>query len=150
MSHIESFDNLDDMFAKMGEMEDEANARLTPGQIRLRDDLTRITYWVRAIPDWDLVVYGRAETVDVLRSAGVSFDPIENRARGYLTGTAFSATEPTGEFGDTHVADVVPINALVFEAARYHGWPTWSMLHEDEYRILAQSLAIAERKSLGR
>jgi|SRR4051812_12536479 hypothetical protein len=148
--YVQSFDSLDDMMAAMAAAEDIANARLTPGQIALRDDMGHTRYWARALPDYDLVVYGRAETTGYLATCGVGFDPTDNRERGYLTGTAFSAWEPGGEFGDTHVADVIPIDFLVFESAKAKGWPTYSMLHEDERcRSLARMLAISERQALG-
>lgn len=149
MSHVESFDNMDEAAAYMAAHEDMANAQLSPGQIALRDDTGHTRHWARAIPDWDLVIYGEAESIDTLRANGVEFDPVDNRERGYLTGTAYSAHEPTGEYGDTHVFDVIPITARVYRLAETLGWPTYSMLHEEEYRTLAALLAGAEREALG-
>jgi hypothetical protein len=150
MTHIESFDNMDEMAAFMAAAEDTANAHLTPGQIALRDDMGHTRYWVRAIPDWDLVVYGRAETTGYLAACGVGFDTTDNRERGYLTGTGYSVAEPSGEYGDTHVADVIPISERVFLLAKSLGWPSYSMLHEGENRTLAALLAASERVAMGR
>jgi hypothetical protein len=150
VTHIQSFDNMDEMAAFMAANEDMANAHLTPGQIALRDDLTVTRYWVRAIPDWDLVIYAKAETVDALRTAGVGFDPIDNRTRGYLTGTAYSATSESGEWGDTHVSQVIPISHTVFLLAQSLEWPTYSMLREGDNITLAALLAAAEREAMGR
>jgi len=146
--HVQSFDNLDDMMAAMAANEDMANAQLTPGQIALRDDTGHTRYWVRAIPDWDLVIYGEADTILTLKAAGVGFDPVDNRERGYLTGRGYSAHEPTGEYGDTHVFDVIPISDTVFRLAKTLEWPTYSMLFEEEYRTLAALLAESERLAL--
>lgn len=147
--HVQSFDNLDEMTAYMAAQEDMANGQLSPGQIALRDDVETTRYWVRAIPDWDLVIYGKADTVADVRASGVDFDPVDNRERGYLTGTAYSASEPEGEYGDTHVFDVIPITDMVFRLAQGLGWPTYSMLHEREMVPLARALAESERLALG-
>ena len=149
MTHVESFDSMDEAMAAMAAHEDMANAQLTPGQIALRDDKDHTRHWVRAIPDWDLVIYGEADTILVLTAAGVGFDPVDNRERGYLTGTGYSAHQPEGEYGDTHVFDVIPITDTVFRLAQTLEWPTYSMLHEEEYRTLAALLAGAEREALG-
>lgn len=142
--------DLDGMFAAMADMEDAANARLTPGQIRLRDNTTETVYWARAMPDWDLVIYGvvppNAET-----QKGAGFDVNENRARGYLTGVAYSsAVGVDGEPGDTHVADVIPIAAETFEVARMLGFPDWTGLRDPANMPLGVTLAAHERESLGR
>jgi hypothetical protein len=149
MTHVEGFDNLDDMFAAMGAAEDVANHRLSPGQERLRDNTLVTGYWAQALPDIDLVVYGKtppsAET-----QVGAGFDVAENRARGYLTGIGFSADCPYGEGGDTHVSQVVPITERVFVMAQLLRFPTYSMLREDYNIILGVALAECERLSLGR
>lgn len=136
--------SMDGMFAAMAEMEDAANLRLTPGQIALRDDVENTRYWARPMVDEDVVIFGVAQPVFIVeRSAG--FDATENRKRGYLTGTAYSAWLERGEYGDTHVSQVVPIPEDVFRAAQALNWPTFSMLREVEQRDLALSLARAER-----
>jgi hypothetical protein len=147
MTHVEGFDNLDEMFASMAAHEDEANRRLLPGQVRLRDDAENETFWAQPAPDIDLVIYGVAQpTFVVQRSA--DFDAADNRERGYLTGTAYSAATgaETGEYGDTHVSQVIPITRTVFRLAQTLGWPDWSRLVNDpECRTLGALLAKAEQ-----
>lgn len=148
--HVQSFDNLDEMTAYMAAQEDMANGQLSPGQIALRDDVETTRYWVRAIPDWDLVIYGKADTVADVRASGVDFDPVDNRERGYLTGTAYSAAvSDRGESGDTHVAEVIPISAATFALAQEHGFPDWNRLRHPSHHALGRALATAEHEALG-
>jgi hypothetical protein len=145
---IQSFDNMDEMMAAMAANEDEANRHLTPGQIRLRDADTEPGYWAQALPGIDLVVYGIAESKSALITREVGFDVHDNRERGYLTGLAYSAAAPTGEFGDTHVSQVIPIGSVVFVMAEHLGWPTFTQLANgtESTRTLGQSLARAEMR----
>jgi len=87
--HVQSFGSMDEMMATMAAAEDEANPHLTPGQIRMRDDIVSTTYWAQALPDIDVVIYGRTPPVAETQK-GADFDVADNRERGYLTGTAFS------------------------------------------------------------
>jgi hypothetical protein len=95
------------------------------------------------------VIYGTTPPVAETQ-VGAGFDVADNRSRGYLTGTAFSAWEPDGEGGDTHVSVAIPISRTVFLLAKVLDWPTYSMLREGENIVLGALLADAERKSLGR
>jgi len=144
MSHVQGFDSMDEMFEVMQAAEDEANASLTPVQVALRDQTEDTVYWVRAIPDWDLVIYGivppNAET-----QKGADFNVNENRARGYLTGTAYSAAGENGEPGDTHVSQVIAVSEETFRLAQMLGWPTFSMLREPENFALGHRLYLHER-----
>jgi len=139
-------DELDGMFAAMADMEDSANARLTPVQVALRDATEQHVYWAQAIPEWDLVIYGvvppNAET-----QKGAGFDVDENRKRGYLTGTAYStATGEHGESGDKHVSEVIAISEETFQLARDLGFPDWSqLLHNSENLPLGMRLALHEK-----
>lgn len=146
--HIESFDSLDDMFARMDALTEAANERLTPGQIMLRDDVDNTRYWAQPVPDQDLVVFGVAQP-NFLVKRSASFDVDENRARGFLTGTAYDVhTGPSnGEYGDTHVSQVVPINRETFEAAQAAGFPSWSMLGTSKFIELGRVLAQFEKRS---
>lgn len=141
--------DLDGMFAAMQDMEDAANANLTPGQIRLRDNTDATSYWVRAVPEWDLVIYGVVPpNAEVQTDA--EFDVDENRRRGYLTGTAYSAAvSDRGESGDTHVAEVIPISAATFALAQEHGFPDWNRLRHPSHHALGRALATAEHEALG-
>lgn len=150
MQDVQGFDSVEGMFAAMGDMEDAANANLTAVQVALRDSPDRTVYWVRAIPEWDLVIYGivppNAET-----QKGAGFDVNENRARGYLTGVAYSsAVGEHGEPGDTHVSEVIAISDETFELAKSLGFPDWSHLMLEENRALGQRLALHERATNAR
>jgi hypothetical protein len=124
------------------------SAGLTPGQIRLRDNTGETVYFASAKPDLDLVIYGVVPpNADVQVDAG--FDVDENRARGYLTGTAYSAWCDYGESGDTHVSQVITISRETFDLARALDWPTYSMLREPENVDLGRRLAAHEREVLG-
>jgi hypothetical protein len=150
---VQGSDNLDGMFAEMAEAEDAANARLTPGQVRLRDAVDETVYFANAKPEYDLVIYGvvppNAET-----QKGADFNVNENRARGYLTGIAYSsAVGEDGEPGDTHVSEVIQITEETFEAAKSLGFPDWSqLLHPQNMETvsLGRYLARHERETLGR
>jgi hypothetical protein len=147
MGEVEGFDSLDDMFATMAAHEDLANMSLTPGQVRLRDDMGHTRYWARPLPEVDLVIYGRAETTGRVQ-AEAGFDATDNRERGYLTGTGYSEAVPDGEYGDTHVSQVVPISMTVFLLAKSLDWPTWSRLGSDPAcRGLGVALAEAEQEA---
>ena len=146
MTHVQGFDNMDEMWATMAAAEDAANRELTPGQIRLRDDVENTGYWAQALPDLDLVIYGVVLPNAEIIAAGADFDVNDNRERGYLTSTAHSvAVSPRGETGDTHVSQVIPIHKDVYREAESLHWPSWSQLMETtEGRALGRLLARAE------
>jgi hypothetical protein len=134
----------------MESAESAANLRLSPGQIRLRDAVEETVYWACAKPDWDLVIYGVVPPVAETQK-GADFNVIENRARGYLTGIAYSTAVPEyGESGDTHVIEVIQIPAETFEYAKSLGFPDWSQLTLPENAHLGRLLAAHERETLGR
>jgi hypothetical protein len=146
MSHVEGFDNMDEMFAAMAAHEDIANMNMLPGQIRLRDDAENETFWAQPLPDIDLVVYGVAQPNFVVQRSA-DFDAADNRERGYLTGTAYSAASE-GEYGDTHVSQVIPITRIIFRLAQELDWPDWSRLSSDPTcRTLGRLLAQSEQEA---
>ena len=51
----------------------------------------------------------------------------EMMERGYRFGRAYSVIVPDGEFGSTHVSEMVPLRKEEFEDARKAGW-SWSAL----------------------
>jgi hypothetical protein len=134
---------MDEMMATMAAAEDEANRHLTPGQIRLRDNVDQVNYWAQVVLDWDMVIYAETPTVATI-AEGSDFDVKDNRERGYLTGTAYSTAEPDGEFGDTHVSQVIPIDKDTFDLARLLGWPSYSALREPDNQMLARMLSVNE------
>ena len=113
MSQVRMFDSWDAAMAAMQADEDAANARLTRSQRALRDAADQTVYAVAVHYDGDLVVF---HVIPPAEDAAL-------RARGYLTGTAYSAWEPDGEHGDVHVSQVMPISRLTFVVAREEGWP---------------------------
>ena len=146
---VQGFGSMDEAFAAMEAAEAAANERLTPGQVRLRDAVTETVYWAKAIPEWDLVIYGEVPP-NAVTQEGADFDVDENRARGYLTGIAYSAAVgENGEPGDTHVSEVIAISAETFGLAKSLGFPDWSRLREPENFALGTLLAAHERETLG-
>ncbi len=144
MSDVEGFDSLDAMFAAMAAHEDNANRNMLPGQIRLRDDNENETFWAQPVPEHDLVIYGVAQPNFVVQRSA-EFDAADNRERGYLTGTAYSAASE-GEYGDTHVSQVIPITRTIFRLAQMLDWPDWSRLASDpDCRTLGALLAQSEQ-----
>jgi len=141
------FNSIEEAFEAMDAAEQAANENLKPAQIELRDDVENRRYWVRAVPEWDLVIYGVAWTNAEVQP-GADFDAAANRARGYLTGQAYSVDTPHGEHGDTHVAQVLPIDAETFEAAKAADWPTYTGLRDPEYVELTVRLSHAEARML--
>jgi hypothetical protein len=148
MTDVQGFGSMDGMLAAMRKFEDIANSRLLPGQARLRDATTERCYFARAMPDYDLVIYGivppNAETQE---EDGFNVD--ENRTRGYLTGIAYStAVGEDGEPGDTHVSQVTPISEETFRLAQRLGFPDWQGIRETDNRDLARRLAQHEQESM--
>jgi hypothetical protein len=147
MTHVEGFDSMDEAFMAMDVMEDIANLDLTPAQIALRDDVENTRHWAQALPDIDLVIYGIVPPVADIMAKDPGFNVVENRARGYLTGTAYSADDERGDPHDMHVSQVIPISGKTFMLAKGLKWPTFSMLLERENRELGRRLAEHEREA---
>jgi hypothetical protein len=146
MSHVQGFDSMDEMMATMAAAEDSANAGLFPGQIRARDDVLNTIHWAQVVSDWDIVIFGVTPPIAVIAERDPGFDIADNRERGYLTGTAYSNVEPDGEIGDTHVSQIVPIDAEVFVLAQAAGWPSFTEVRSNpDLGILLRRLAMAER-----
>lgn len=84
------------------------------------------SFFARKIPELQTVVFGAIPTFE-------EFIRLEGQARAeewaegpYARGRRFarcySTLEPDGEWGSTHIADMVPITAEQFETARRLGW----------------------------
>lgn len=136
---VQSFDSWDEMQRVMAEAEDAANDRILPTQADLRDDVSHTRYWVQPYAPMDCLIFGETPSLEDLCAQEAAYydmdDPEDKdeydmsvrefgprRARGYLTGTAYSTLEPDGEGGDTHVSQVVPISKEAFEEGRRAGW----------------------------
>lgn len=128
MTSVESFDNLDEMFAAMARNEEAANARMTPAQSRLRDDADIDRYAVSVHYGGDLVVFHEIPGIATTTLLDDEDDERELaralRIRGYLFAKSFSAWEPSGEVGDVHASAVEPVSREAFELARELGWPS--------------------------
>lgn len=146
--HVESFDSLEAMYARMAEQEAAANAALSPDQGAMRDAVGETVYWMR--PYEGMFIFGECPSLAAATVKERSYYPIldgartaenaeeydeaasefeysstnlaERRSRGYLFGTAYSVIEPDGELGDTHVANAWPISKEAFEQAREVAW----------------------------
>jgi len=132
MTHFESFDSIDEMFAYMAKAEAQGNSSLTDEQ----RSLTWGSHWFRPLDDF--VIFGYCFTREEALERETAASPqeeidagwpehaIEEMAerleRGYLFGEAWSKPFPQGELGDTHRASAWPITAEQFETARVAGW----------------------------
>lgn len=122
------FDDLDDAFESMRKNEEEANANLLPAQ----GNVVWGSYWVR--PYDDILVFGYVftpeENISSEVEAGSTPEELkytvkrlrESYTRGYRYGRCHSILCPEGELGDTHLSQVLPVTAEVFETGRRQGW----------------------------
>lgn len=69
-----------------------------------------------SVNDWADYRESLAEAVYEIRTH------VSTRERGYLRGKAYSILEPEGEYGDTHVASIMPISEQAFLEAKAAGW----------------------------
>jgi hypothetical protein len=141
----ESFDSLEELFSSMQAREATANANLSRGQVRLRDEVDATHYVVmysqgvvifgvvpplseviaeehgliRQIADEQDASLSREEQAE-MESAAVRLT--SSRRRGYLFGRWFSVVEPDGELGSNHVSNVISIGRDAFEQAKAEGW----------------------------
>jgi hypothetical protein len=126
---MKSFDSFDEMMAFMQEQERIANEHVTPEQ----SEIGYGDYWVRMY-EGDLLIFGYIPTLEESeaqeRELGADDEEIEfeqaqlkdSHSRGYRYGQCFSVIEPTGEWGSTHIANMVKITKDQFEFAKANGW----------------------------
>lgn len=60
----------------------------------------------------------------------------ESLARGYVFGTAYSAWEPDGELGSTHVTQMIAVPRETFDHARECGWSIDRLMAEHPAEML--------------
>jgi hypothetical protein len=118
------------MFKAMQQAEDAANKAVRPFQ----QDIVWGSYWVAVYQELDLVVFGYAPTLEELerseRDAGAGDGEwgytratmLDSYARGYRFGKCYSVVVPSGEWGSTHISQMLPITKAQFEFARDNGW----------------------------
>lgn len=131
---IFTFDSFEDALDSMARATAHANERLADAQRAV----TYGDHWVRF---WTppIVIYGYVQTLDEIeaaeRACATPEEPlmageIEHLMRrthelhddGYMRGIAYSTIEPDGEYGDTHRANLWPIDRATFNAARAARW----------------------------
>lgn len=150
MEGVQEFDSFEEALEYMARATDEANTKLADEQ----KSVTWGSYWVRFVPDHQLMIFGHVFTRDEFtqaeRDAGATQEELdyslqhyeENLARGYVFGRAYSVWEPRGELGDTHRYNLWPISQANFEEARLFQWVpaampglhTWLRAAYDAYR----------------
>ena len=132
--HVETFDSLDDLFAKQAERHEQAMAGLLPMQRELLEQ--RKFWWVRPYEEFGILIFGEFD-LDSSIAKEKSLTPSDeqdhfpgwliefehrNQVRGFKFGMCYSTYEPQGELGNTHVATMLPISQEAFEEARLLGW----------------------------
>lgn len=143
MTHFQSFDNLDDMYAEMNRRTEEGNAHLHDKQ----RSLTWGSHWVRFIHQMQPAMFAIFGRVWTREEVAASEDPevveqtAANLGRGYMFGTAYSTIEPDGELGDTHRYNAWPISEALFEAAREARWDIGSIGQHEAMQELGEVLA---------
>lgn len=134
---VQFFDNTDDMFDAIRRGVEQAKARATPEQ----NTITYGDYWMRM---WeDILIFGYIHTREELDAAevklGATQEELEYEHRvydasyndGFRFGTAYSAIEPNGELGDTHVSDMTKITKEEFESAKLLDWDLDMVINTD-------------------
>lgn len=135
MSHVESFDSMEAMYDHIAKSEAAAWERTNDAQKAL---LTKDHFfWVRPYTEMDIFIFGEFHASkwleDEKRLCGTDEEGLSEwlyseksfhsrRARGYLTGRAYSPLEPSGELGDTHVSQVYEISKTAFDEAHRANW----------------------------
>jgi len=122
------------IFGQMRAREARLQEAATPAQRAI----TWGGYWAApqpGAPEGPYTAYGRVSTPDEVaqRNAAAGVPMSEAAAedqglragyqRGWRYGRVYSPHIPEGEYGDEHVAEMIPISAAQFEAARAAGWP---------------------------
>lgn len=132
MTSFMTFDSFDDMQRFLQAQEEIANNNIHPKQL----ETTWGSYWVRALEDSGLLIWGRVWTMEEImqseeESADPDYDPDpehvkqhyeEMDRRGYRFGEAASVLCPEGELGSTHISVMWPITQEEYEKAREAGW----------------------------
>jgi hypothetical protein len=128
MGQVQTFDDVDEMFAAISRGVEAAKKRATAKQ----NAISYGDYWLRAYDD--ILIFGHITPEDELWAAelelGASEEEIEaERAMmaasyddGFRFGRAYSIICPEGELGDTHVCDMIPITKEEFEESKDLYW----------------------------
>jgi hypothetical protein len=134
------FDSADEMFDFMHQQEEAANARVTPEQAQIGYG----AFWMR--PYDDLLIFGHVPTAEETeaseRALGADDEEIEYQResfadaynRGYRYGKCYSVVEPEGEWGSTHIANMIEITEQQFNQARDFSWSLELLVEDDRTR----------------
>lgn len=136
------FDSFDDAMKMMQEMEEAANARLTPGQKAIGEG----DHWMQLTRMYgeEIAIFGYVFTMEENRQGEIDAGAEEEELdftmaslrnaheRGYRFGRAHSIAEVGGELGSTHIADMLcKITPEQFEEARSYDWNFMEMFERN-------------------
>ena len=135
-----SFDSMDEMLDYMRRSEEAAIASMTEEQKAIKPG----DAWASPRPEYQCVIFGKSRTLAEIEASEKSHwserpsaeeraereaelkwtmeSTIDSHSRGYLYGEAWSILEPRGEYGSTHVSQMVKIPAEALEEARQSDW----------------------------
>lgn len=128
MMGFKEFDNVEDMFDYIDKGVTAAREAMTPEQAAI----TYGDYWMRV--DAPVLIFGHIYTKEEFDKAeldaGASEEELEYEHKiyensynnGFRFGWAYSAWEPAGELGDTHVLNMIKITKEQFEEAKRYQW----------------------------
>lgn len=136
---VQGFDTPEAMFQAIRDGVEQAKAAATPRQ----NAITYGDHWMRVASIYGdrLLIAGRISTLEELAESAERFIQrdiadgvpeeetraeakaeadalLESYAEGFRFGYAYSAVEPDGELGDTHVCSMIPISAENFAAIK--------------------------------
>ena len=143
---VTSYNSVEEMLADQAEREASANAAVMDRQREIVWGSYAIRFYESGENETLLIfadLYDLETLVAAEESAGTDAEELEMfRARtemlyqrGYRSGDYYSVIEPTGEFGDAHIATMWPISQDDFERARELGW---HLPEKTERRIYAE------------
>jgi hypothetical protein len=158
MVHIEVFDNFEEMQKRMEEQLERAKSWIRPRQAAI----TYGDYWMRV---WDaygdrILICGYIHTLDeveseerrIMEEDDESREEIEaemayerqvmsnSYANGFRFGRAYSVIEPSGELGDTHVSQMIPITKEEFEECKSLNWVFEEVMYLPWFRTAVERL----------
>jgi hypothetical protein len=137
MNHIMEFNSWEEAQERMKEMEDKANASVSPKQ----QEIVYGSYWLRAVEGTGWFEYGHvleqslAESKQTKESVRALRDAY---ARGYRFSKAHSLYSVRGELGDSHIAVLWPITEEEFIAASAAGFAVTQAQWEQDMLLRIQ------------
>ena len=138
--NVRGFQSTDEMFAFMQEQERQANANVSPDQAQIGYG----AYWMRV--DQEVTIFGYVPTEAEIRvsEGGDEVDQEElaytlemlrdAHQRGYRYGKCYSAWEPEGEWGSTHISVMIEIQEWQFKRAQKQGWDYKRLMNREDGR----------------